>query len=428
MGVYSKGWIDGSYDRHQIGLSLSVIVHPFRLKVIRSVASIPPLDLTQQYRTIQAEIETAVQGLLASGRYIGGPDVQGFEQALADYIGVPHGVSCNSGTDALYLALRVVELQPGDEVITTPFTFFATTEVISRVGAIPVFVDIDPLTLNLDLDQVAAAVTPKTRGIIPVHLFGQPVDMPKLMTIAQAQNLWVIEDCAQAIGATWQGKKVGSYGDLGCFSFFPTKNLGAYGDGGAVVTSNPDLALRMRQLKEHGSPQRYHHNDLGLNSRLDALQAVILRVKLTHLDRWNEQRRRVAHYYQEGLKGMTALQQPITPTQGEAVWHQYTMRVNPCPGPSLRCGDSPCDRPSSQGCRDGLRQALQQRGIQTMVYYPVPLHLQAVYEKYPSRQFQPLRVAEQAALEVLSLPMYPELSQEQQDYIIEALKASLQGG
>jgi len=244
------------------------------------VSAIPPLDLTQQFQTISAEVNEAVLAVLASGQYINGPRVQQFEQAFAEYIGTSEAIACNSGTDALYLALRAYDIGAGDEVITTPFTFIASAETISQTQATPVFVDIDPATFNLDLEQVEAAITPRTKAIIPVHLFGQPVDMTRLMAIAQAHRLIVIEDSAQAAGAEWNGQRVGSIGQVGCFSFFPTKNLGACGDGGAVTTSDPAIAARIRALREHGSRTRYYHDEIGLTSRLDAVQAAILQVKL----------------------------------------------------------------------------------------------------------------------------------------------------
>ena len=384
---------------------------------------IPPLDLVQQYKTIQQEVEEAVKRVLSSGRYIGGEEVKAFETEFGAYIGSPFCIACNSGTDALYLALTALDLQPGDEVITTPFTFFATAEVVSRLGAIPVFVDLDPLTLNFDLDQVEAAITPRTRVLLPVHLFGQPVNMSRLRDLALVHGLKVVEDCAQAIGAAWKDQKVGSFGDLGCFSFFPTKNLGACGDGGAIVTADPHLAQRLRQLREHGSPERYYHSELGLNSRLDVLQAAILRIKLKSLDRWNQQRHQVADRYQTGLKELRALQLPHVLPDSEPVWHQYTLRVQSC-GSAPRCQafaeTTPCDLPQTPRCRDWVRARLAERGIQSMVYYPIPLHQQVVYQSAPCR-FGPLPLAEQAAHTVLSLPMFPELSPEQQDQIIQSL-------
>jgi len=255
--------------------------------MIQSVNSIPAFDIKQQYTTIEAEVSAAVLEVLSSGRYIGGTAVTGFEKQFATYHGVSDCVACNSGTDALYLALRSLGIGAGDEVITTPFSFFATTEVISAVGAKPVFVDIDPSTFNLDVSQIAGAITAKTNAIMPVHIFGTPVDMTTLMAIAHSHSLAVIEDCAQSTGATWDGKKVGSIGHIGCFSFYPTKNLGGCGDGGAITTNDPSIAAKLRILREHGSKERYIHEEIGINSRLDAIQAVILQIKLRYLDIWN---------------------------------------------------------------------------------------------------------------------------------------------
>lgn len=351
--------------------------------------------------------------VLASGQYINGPLVQQFEQAFAAYIGTAEAIACNSGTDALYLALRAYDIGAGDEVITTPFTFIASAETISQAQATPVFVDIDPATFNLDLEQVEAAITPRTKAIIPVHLFGQPVDMTRLMAIAQAHNLIVIEDSAQAAGAEWNGQRVGSIGQVGCFSFFPTKNLGACGDGGAVTTSDPAIAARIRALREHGSRTRYYHDEIGLTSRLDAVQAAILQVKLRYLETWNEQRRAIAARYTELLRPIPGVIPPLPAPGGKSVWHQYTIRLSPRPANTV-----------GGEYRDRVRQAMQQQGISSMIYYPLPLHLQKVYEPlgYGPGSFP---VAEQLCHEVLSLPMFPELTPEQQERVVYALKDSL---
>ncbi|BAY28728.1 DegT/DnrJ/EryC1/StrS aminotransferase [Nostoc carneum NIES-2107] len=380
--------------------------------MIQSLNSVPAFDIKQQYSTIEAEVSAAVLEVLASGRYIGGPVVEGFEKQFAAYHGVTECVACNSGTDALFLALRALNIGAGDEVITTTFTFIATAEVISAVGAKPVFVDIDD-TFNFDLQQVAAAITPKTKAIIPVHLFGQPVDMTALMAIAQSHNLVVIEDCAQATGASWGGQKVGSIGHIGCFSFYPTKNLGGCGDGGAITTNDPAIASQLRVLREHGSKVRYLHEEIGVNSRLDAIQAVILGIKLPHLDNWNERRRAIAAYYHEFLSQVPGLIAPQELAGGVGVWNQYTIRVSG----KGRNG-------ATAQYRDSVRQQLQERGVGSMVYYPLPLHLQPVYQDLG---YQPgyLPVSEQISHEVIALPMYPELTQEQQDQVIYALKDCL---
>jgi dTDP-4-amino-4,6-dideoxygalactose transaminase len=369
------------------------------------VNHIPPLDLAQQYRLIGGEIETAVRDVLASGQYIGGPRVRDFEQQFARYIGVEECVACNSGTDALYLALRSLDIGVGDEVITTPFTFFATAETISLVGATPVFVDIDEATFNLDVRQVAAAIGPKTKAIVPVHLFGQPVDMTQLMAIATERGLSVIEDCAQAAGAQWSDRQVGSIGPIGCFSFFPTKNLGAFGDGGAVVTNDPAIAARIRVLKDHGAAQRYYHVELGMNSRLDALQAAILQVKLPYLDAWNDRRRVLAQEYHRLLAPIANVTLPQEQSGGYGVWNQYSIRV-----------------PATD--RDRIRTQLQERGISTTVYYPIPLHLQPAYQHLGYRVGQ-LPIAERACQEVICLPIFPELSIEQQQQVAYGLKDAI---
>lgn len=378
--------------------------------------SIPPLDLTQQYKLIGEEIGATVLDILASGRYVNGPVVKEFEQQFANYIGTAACIACNSCTDALYLALRAAKIGAGDEVITTPFTFFSTAEVITAVGATPVFVDIDPQTFNLDISQVEAAITSHTKVILPVHLFGQPVDMTRLMAIAQSYNLLVIEDCAQAVGAEWAGAKVGSIGHIGCFSFYPTKNLGACGDGGAITTNDLAIAETIRVLKEHGQARQYIHTDIGINSRMDAVQAAILLVKLRYLDTWNAQRQTVVERYQQLLERVPGIILPHPTLGGKSVWHQYTIR--------LTTASQTANQTAGGNYRDRIRQSLQHQNIGSMVYYPVPLHLQPAYA---SRGYQPGQFprVEQIATEVLSLPMFPELTVEQQKRVVHALKDSL---
>lgn len=372
---------------------------------------IPPVDLTRQYQLIQEEADAAVLNILHSGRYIGGEAIANFERKFADYIGVTECVSCNSGTDALFLALKALNIGSGDEVITTSFSFFATTEVITRVGAKPVFIDLDPQTFNFDLDQIQQAITPQTKAIIPVHLFGQPVDMTKLMAIAKKHQLYVIEDCAQATGATWSEGKIGSFGDVGCFSFFPTKNLGGCGDGGAITTNNQAIAKQMRILKEHGSPARYRHDFVGINSRIDAVQAVILSVKLSYLDYWNEQRQQAAQYYQELLEHVRDLQLPQALSGGGSVWNQYTVRVNNAVSTEVNT-------------RDLLQTKLREQGVIAMIYYPIPLHLQPVYKDLGYQQGQ-LPIVELVAQEVLSLPMFPGILPTEQERVADVLKDCL---
>ncbi len=373
---------------------------------------IPPFDLSEQFKLIGEAINAAALDVLASGKYIGGPWVEQFEAKFAAYIGTTHCIGCNSGTDALYLALRALGIGTGDEVITTPFTFVATAEVISAVGATPVFVDIDPVTFNLDLNAVEAAITDRTRAVIPVHLFGMPVDMTRLMAIAQAHNLYVVEDCAQSTGAEWQGQRVGSIGHVGCFSYYPTKNLGACGDGGAITTNDEAIRDRLRRLRDHGRKGAYYYEELGVNSRLDAVQAAILQVKLPYLDQWNQQRQAIAARYQAWLSPLPGLTLPQAIAGGQSVWNQYTVRVteqSPEPAGALR---------------DTLRTQLQERGVISMVYYPLSLHLQPAYQALGYQPGQ-LPVAERACREVLSLPMFPELTTEQQEQVVYSLKDCL---
>lgn len=372
--------------------------------------NIPTFDLTRQYKVIGEEVNAAVQDVLNSGCYIGGAIVKSFEQQFADYTGVGECVACNSGTDALYLALRALQIGPGDEVITTPFTFIATAEVISAVGAKPVFVDIDAKTFNLDVTQLKTAITKRTKAILPVHLFGQPMDMTAVMAIATEMGLAVIEDCAQAVGAEWAGRKVGSIGHVGCFSFYPTKNLGACGDGGAVTTNDPAIAASIRMLREHGMGQvRYRHEAIGINSRLDALQAAILQIKLRYLNQWNDARREVAAAYHQLLK-LPGIVLPQEPSEGHSVWNQYTIRLT--------------EDSSSSSYRDEVRSKLQQLGVSSTVYYPLPLHLQPIYKDLGYQPGQ-LPVSEQACHEVLSLPMFPELYVEEQQQVVYCLKDCL---
>jgi dTDP-4-amino-4,6-dideoxygalactose transaminase len=377
---------------------------------------IPPLDLGRQYQALQTEIDTAVLSVLASSQYIGGPVVAQFEQNFAHYIETPFCISCNSGTDALYLALRAFDIGPGDEVVTSPFSFIATAEVISMVGATPVFVDIVPQTFNLDPHQVDRAITPRTRAIIPVHLFGHPAQMDRLMAIAQAHSIPIIEDCAQATGASWKNsdgkiRKVGSIGDIGCFSFYPSKNLGGCGDGGAITTRSAELAEKMRIVRDHGRRSGYIHEAVGMNSRLDSIQAAILNVKLRYLEQWNLQRQVVAERYAQLLENIPGITLPRT--LAESVWNQYTIRVQHDGG----SGDSSVRR-------DRVRTELLEQGIQSMVYYPLPLHRQPVYANLGYRLGQ-LPEADKAAQEVLSLPMFPELTELEQERVRDGLKEAL---
>ncbi len=381
--------------------------------------TIPPLDLARQYQIIGDEISTAVQQVLASGRYIGGAMVQELETQFAAYTRVEQAIACNSGTDALYLALRAYNIGAGDEVITSSFTFFSTAEVITLVGATPVFIDIDPQSFNFDTQQLAAAITPKTKAIIPVHLFGYPADMTTVMEVARQHNLLVIEDCAQATGAMWEGQKVGSIGHVGCFSFFPTKNLGACGDGGMVTTNDPEIATTIQKLREHGSNIRYYHELIGINSRLDSLQAAILQIKLRYLDRWNQARHEVAQRYQELLSPIPGIILPQVLVPAQSVWNQYTIRIQQPQSEALEGLEG------RSNLRDQVREKMQSQGVSSMVYYPIPLHLQPVYKNL-GYQLGQLPHTDRTAQEVLSLPMFPEITPEEQQRVAYALKDALQ--
>lgn len=335
--------------------------------------------------------------VLEHGQFILGPEVTEFEEKAADYIGVKHAIGVNSGTDALVIALRAAGVEPGDEVLTTSFSFFATAESISNIGARPVFVDIDETTFNLKPSNVDQSVTENTKAILPVHLFGRPAEMDAIMEIAGAHDLMVVEDCAQSFGATVDGQQTGSIGHTGAFSFFPTKNLGGFGDGGMITTDDDRIDELCRKLRAHGSLKKYHNEILGYNSRLDTLQAALLLVKLNHVDELNRQRKTIAGRYHEALKGLPGITVP-EPADGH-VFHQYTIRVK-------------------EGKRDEVRAALKERGIGSAIYYPVPQHQLPVY----SDQDWDLPVTETLAEEVLSLPIFPGLSNNRQQAVIEALR------
>ena len=349
---------------------------------------LPLVDLRAQFRTIEDEVMAAIRAVLESGQFVLGTETQAFESELAAHSRAAHAVGTSSGTSALHLALLAAGVRPDDEVITVPFTFVATVAAIEYVGARPVLVDVRPDSLTMDPELVEAAITPRTRAIIPVHLYGQPADMGPILEIAGAHGLRVIEDACQAHGAEYEGRRLGSLGDLGCFSFYPGKNLGAYGEGGAVVTNDPDLASTVRTLRHWGQTRRYVHELKGFNYRLDELQAAVLRVKLRHLDAWTEARRAHARRYDQLLTGV--LPTPVEMPYARHVYHVYVVR------PTVR---------------ERVEQALGEAGVQTVVHYPVPVHLQPAWADlgYGPGSFP---VAEQAAREVLSLPMYPELAEE----------------
>ena len=364
---------------------------------------VPLTDLTAQYRSIKAEIDAAMSRTLASGSFILGREVESFEKEAAAYCGAAHGVGVASGTDALHLALLACGIGAGDEVLTTPFTFIATAESVHKCGATPVFVDIDADTCNMDLGQMERHLTPRTTGIVPVHLYGHPCDMTRVMEFAAAHRLKVVEDCAQSLGATWQGKKVGSFGDAGCLSFFPSKVLGAYGDGGMVVTNDAAIADHVRVLRSHGSRKKYFHDMPGFNSRLDSLQAAVLKVKLGHLDDWLNRRREIATAYADLLRGVDGISLLAERVGARHIYNYYTVRVA---GGAQK--------------RDAVADYLKSCGIATAVYYPRSLHLQPVYAVL-SHHAGDFPVSEAAQDEVLSLPMYPELTDGQIAEVVSAI-------
>lgn len=356
------------------------------------------VDLVAQYQAVKKEINKAMSGVVESGWFIMGPEVKAFEEETAKYLETRYAISCASGTDALLMTLMAIDLKPGEEVITTPFTFAATAEVIALLGARSVFVDIDPKTYNIDPAKIEKAVTRKTRAIIPVHLFGQPADMDPIMAVAKKHRLPVIEDACQAIGARYKGKRVCGIGVMSCLSFFPAKNLGAYGDGGMVLTNDETLDKKLRMIRDHGSDRRYHHAILGLNSRLDALQAAILRVKLRYLDSWNEARRDRAALYSELLKD-ALVTTPYIEDFNEVIFHQYSIRVKN---------------------RDSLQKHLADAGIASAIHYPIPLHLQQAFRD-PKQREGKFPISEEVSREIISLPMYPELKEEAIEAICEKI-------
>lgn len=369
--------------------------------------SVPFVDLSAIHEPLREELLEAVSGVIAADRYILGPEVEAFESEVAAYLGVDHAVGVSSGTDALLVSLMALDVGSGDEVITSPYTFFATGGAIARVGATPVFVDVEPDSLNLDPGLVEAAITERTRAIVPVHLFGRSADMTALCHLACAHGLPVIEDAAQAIGATWEGARVGSIGRVGCFSFFPAKNLGCFGDGGLVTTQDEELADRLRRLRKHGGHAQYHHQEVGGNFRLDALQAAVLRVKLPHLERWTEARIAHAAGYESRFHAAGLAERVSLPAQGSGrhVYNQYVVRI-----------------PS--GARDRVRDALRAAQVGCAVYYPVPLHQQPCFRESHSGA---LPVAEAAALDSLALPVAPGLTPAMQDQVVDVIGQALSG-
>jgi len=361
---------------------------------------VPPLDLKRQYASIKEEIDSAIQNVLNHGGFVLGPEVRELEGKLAEYCDAAHGIGVASGTDALLLSLMAAGTAPGDEIITSTFTFFATAGVISRLGARPVFVDIDLNTFNINPDLIEKAVTPKTRAIIPVHLYGQISEMDEIMQVADKNNLPVIEDAAQAVGSLYKNRKAGSFGLTGCFSFYPTKNLGGFGDGGFITTSNDDTADLLRKLRIHGARPKYFHSIVGVNSRLDSLQAAVLLVKLNHLPDWHEARRAKADIYNELLSEIEQVTTPSVRDYNYHIYHQYTILAER---------------------RDELKEYLKSREIGSEIYYPLPMHLQECFKDLGYKKGD-MPVAEKAAEMALSLPIFPELTGGEQEYIVQAIK------
>jgi len=373
---------------------------------------VPLLDLTAQYATLAEPLATAVMQVVEEQRFILGPAVEKFEVQIADMLGVEFAIGCASGTDALLLSLRAFDVGPGAEVVTSPFTFFATAGVIHNVGARPVFADIDPVTFNLDPAAAEAAITDRTKAIIPVHLFGQMAPMTAFRSIADRRDIALIEDAAQAIGATQTiagGTRIttGTLGDTCAFSFFPSKNLGGFGDGGMIVTNDEETAERLFRLRVHGGRQVYYHEEVGYNSRLDALQAAVLSVKLPHLAKWSAARRRNASFYDDALRDIEGIVTPVTHPTNESIYNQYTIRV-------------------LDGRRDLLQTELRERGIGSAVYYPIPLHLQDCFD-YLGYKPGAFPHAELASREVLSLPVYPELTEDQLALVVAGVREGLGG-
>ena len=363
---------------------------------------IPMVDLRTQYHALKKDIDAALENVLEETAFIFGPNVHALEKEVASYLNTEHAISCASGTDALHLALRAIGIQSGDEVITTSFTFAATAEAICYVGATPVFADIDPGTLNLDIESIASKITDKTRAIIVVHLFGLPVDVEKIKLLTENKNISIIEDCAQSFGGSIHNKQTGALGDIACFSFFPSKNLGAYGDGGLVSTNNDQLADQVKLLRNHGSPRRYQHDIIGYNSRLDEIQAAILRIKLKHIDEYNRNRRNIAAQYSQAFSG-TEIVTPHVNSDSQHAFHQYTLLHKN---------------------RDKIKQALEANHIASAIYYPSGLHQQIAFAEHISKTSLP--VTERVSTQCLSLPMFPEMTADQIERVTNTVKTAIE--
>ena len=365
---------------------------------------VPYLDLQAQYQSIKDDIAAAVQRVLDSSTYVLGPSVREFEEAFARYCGTAHCAGVNSGTGALVLALRALEIGPGDEVVTAANTFVATVAAIAHTGAHPVLVDIDPRTRTIDPRLLPMALSRRTRAVIPVHLYGRPADMEAIMRLAEKYEVSVVEDAAQAHGARYRGRRIGSFGRLAAFSFYPGKNLGAYGEAGAVTTDDPELDRRLRMLRDHGSERKYYHDLVGYNARMEGIQGAVLGVKLRRLDQWNEARRRVAARYDELLRDLPVTTPPVDP-EVEPVYHLYVIETER---------------------RDALQAFLAERGVPTLIHYPVPVHLQRGYD-FLGRRKGDFPVAERQAEQILSLPIFPEMTEAQVDYVAAQIQAFFHG-
>lgn len=370
--------------------------------------SIQMVDLKGQYHKIKSEVDAALINCIENAAFINGPAVKEFQQDFEKYLNVKHVIPCANGTDALQIAMMALDLKPGDEVICPAFTYVATAEVIGLLGLIPIMVDVDPDTFNIDIDILEKYLTPKTKAIVPVHLYGQSADMDKVLEFAKNNNLYVIEDNAQAIGSNYtfsngETKKTGTIGHIGCTSFFPSKNLGCYGDGGAIMTNDDELASKIRMIANHGQEKKYYHKVLGCNSRLDTLQAEILKIKLKHLDEYSAARNRMANYYDENLKDIEAIQIPQRANNATHVFHQYTLKIK-------------------NGMRNDLQKFLESKNIPSMIYYPLPLYKQEAFEVYVNHDFE-LPITEQLCEEVLSLPIHTEFNEEVCEFIVQEIKS-----
>ena len=384
-----------------------------------SLEMIPMLDLRAQFEAIAPEIRAAVEAVLTAQQFVLGPQGEALEREIAEACGAPYGVGLASGTEALELGLHACGVKAGDEVIVPAFTFIATGSAVSALGARPVFADVEPATFNLDPDQIEARITPRTRAIVVVHLFGLSADMDPILAVAEKHGIPVIEDNAQSFGATYRGRKTGSMGRLGCLSFYPSKNLGAYGDAGMIVTSDEKLATRLRSLRNHGQTGQYLSTERGWNSRLDELQAAILRVKLRHMADWTAARQAHARLYDSLLQDLPGIVLPRVPPGREHVYYLYTIRVEGRAGGYTRANDR-----GNEVRSDLVQQRLKARGVASMVYYPVPLHLQPLYASLGGKPGE-LRVSERAAREVLSIPLYPELTREQIERVAQEVRSAV---